>query len=82
MYRTSFGSAGSRLSDYDYVQFLTRSQVAWEYLRRNPDYRQAWRLSAPGRVLPVRLTDGTILLRARRRYLRAEHWGLYTFRRP
>lgn len=71
-----------KLSDYNYIRFLTRSRVAWEYLRRNPDYRRDWRLSAPGRPNPIDLIDGTILLRARRRFARAEAWGLYIFRGP
>lgn len=70
-----------RLSDYDYVRFLTRSRVAWEYLRRNPDYRRDWHVCAPGRPQPIRLNDETVLLRAQRRFLRAEAWGLCTFRR-
>lgn len=69
------------LSDYDYVRLLTRSQTAWEYLRRNPGYRSDWRTSGPGRPRPIHLTDDTVLLRARRRFLRAEAWGLCTFRR-
>lgn len=70
-----------RLSDYDHVRMLTRSRVAWEYLRRNSEYQTDWRISAPGRPHPIHLTDDTVLLRARRRFLRAEAWGLYTFRR-
>ncbi len=34
-----FAPGASRLSDYDHVRLLTRSRVAWEYLRRNPEYR-------------------------------------------
>lgn len=75
-------SDAARLSDYDHVRILTRSRVAWEYLRRNPDYRRDWRVSAPGRPRPISLNDGTVLLRVRRRFLRAEAWGLCTFRRP
>lgn len=71
-----------KLSDYDYLRFLTRSRFAWEYLRRNPDYRRDWRLSAPGRPNPINLIDGTILLRARRCFARAEAWGLCIFRGP
>ena len=69
-----------RLSDYDYVRFLTRSRMAWEYLRRNSDYQSDWRSSAPGRPQPTQLIDGTVLLRARRRFMHAETWGLCTFR--
>lgn len=70
-----------RLSDYDHLRFLSRSRVAWEYLRRNPDYRRDWRLCAPGRPRPIPLADDTVLLRARRRFARAEAWGLCSFRR-
>ena len=69
------------LVDYDYVRLLTRSRIAWEYLRRSPDYRRDWRTSAPGRPRSIPLIDGTILLRAQRRFPRAEAWGLYSFRR-
>jgi hypothetical protein len=75
-------SGAPHLSDYDYVRFLTRSRVAWEYIRRHPDYRRDWRIFAPRQPRPTYLTDGTVMLRARRRFVRAEAWGLYTFRRP
>lgn len=80
-YHNSLMSGGLRLSDYDYVRLLTRSRVAWEYLRRNPDFGRDWHLSKPGQPIPVRLLNDTTLLRARRRFLRAEAWGLCTFRR-
>lgn len=80
-YDTHAASGAQRLSDYDYVRFLTRSRMAWEYLRRNADYRRDWRLSAPGRPTPLHLNDGTIMLRLRRRFARAEAWGLCLFRR-
>lgn len=70
-----------RLADYNYVRVLTRSRVAWEYLRRNFEYQSDWRISAPGRPRPLDLTDDTVLLRAQGRFLRAEAWGLCTFRR-
>ncbi|MEQ8694822.1 MAG: hypothetical protein RIC85_05870 [Gammaproteobacteria bacterium] len=80
-YATPSTTSARRLSDYDHVRLLTRSRVAWEYLRRNREYVIDWHLSAPGRPQPIRLTDETILLRARRRFLHAEAWGLCTFRR-
>lgn len=73
-------SAAPSLGDYDYIRFLTRSRLAWEYLRRNPDYRAEWRRARPGRPQRIALTDGSVMLRAQRRYLRAEAWGLCTFR--
>lgn len=81
VFQSPFATGAPLLSDYDHLRLLARSRVAWEYLRRNPEYQSDWRSSVPGRPRPVPLTDGTILLRARRRFLRAEAWGLYTFRR-
>lgn len=58
------------------------SDWAWEFLRRNPDYRAGWRAVVPKRLPYVTLADGTQLLRLRRRYPRAEQWGLYAFADP
>jgi hypothetical protein len=58
------------------------SDWAWEFLRRNPDYSTDWRASVPKRLPYVTLNDGTQLLRLRRRYPRAERWGLYAFTDP
>jgi hypothetical protein len=58
------------------------SDWAWEFLRRNPDYASDWRSSVPRHLPCVRLSDGTKLLRLRRRYPRAERWGLYAFADP
>lgn len=69
------------IADYDHIRMLTRSRLAWEYLRRNPDYCRDWLLSAPGRPRHISLADGSTLYRARRRYLHAEAWGLCSFRR-
>jgi len=79
-FRSPFAGATPHLSDYDYVRQLTRSCVAWEYLRRNPDYRHDWRLFAADLPEPVTLVDGTILLHARECLPRAEAWGLCIFR--
>lgn len=73
-------SAAPPLGDYDHIRLLTQSRLAWEYLRRNPDYRAEWRCARPGRPQRIALTDGSVMLRARRRYRRAEAWGLCTFR--
>ena len=79
--QSPFAPGAPHLGAYDHVRLLTRSRVAWEYLRRNSEYRSDWRISAPGHPQPIPLTGGTVLLRARRRFLRAEAWGLCTFRR-
>lgn len=44
-------------------------------------YRSDWR-ATPRCVHAVVLSDGTVLLRMRRRYLRAERWGLFAFADP
>jgi len=75
-----FGRWPLRLDDYDFVRLLTRSRLAWEYLRRNGAYRRAWRLSAAGRPRPIRLLREATLLRVRRRFRCAETWGLCIFR--
>lgn len=61
---------------------LDMSDWAWEFLRRNPAYRSDWRASIPRRLPVVTLHDGTRLLRLRRRYPRAERWGLFAFTDP
>ena len=58
------------------------SDWAWEFLRRNKDYAKDWRASVPRHVRSLTLSDGTRLLRLRRRYPRAERWGLYAFADP
>jgi hypothetical protein len=58
------------------------SDWAWEFLRRNRDYRAAWRSSVPHRLPCITLKDGTRVLRLRRRFPRAEQWGLYAFADP
>jgi hypothetical protein len=55
---------------------------AWEFLRRNQDYVADWRSSVPRHLPYVTLQDGTRLLRLRRRFPRAEKWGLHTFPDP
>ena len=63
-------------------QAFDPSDWAWEFLRRNGGYQADWRAATP-RTLPcAKLRDGTMLLRLRRRYLRAERWGLYAFADP
>jgi hypothetical protein len=58
------------------------SDWAWEFLRRNPDYHADWRCSVPRHQPLITLNDGTRLLRLRRRFPRAEQWGLYAFADP
>ncbi|MFC5373834.1 transcriptional regulator domain-containing protein [Brevundimonas faecalis] len=56
---------------YDYIDALTPGDLAWEFLRRNPDYRKSYsELVAVGR-----LTESTA-----REF--AAKWGLRFRRRP
>lgn len=50
---------------YDYVEQLTPSQLAWEFLRRNPEYKKAFQeFVSSGRISP----DDAVIF--------AEQWGL------
>lgn len=55
---------------------------AWEGLRRNPDYRQAWYRRPRQGVSRIRLSSGTMLIRVRQRYPDAELFGLSCFADP
>ena len=56
---------------YDYIDKLTPGDLAWEFLRRNPDYRNAYRdLVATGRLTEAIAQEF------------AERWGLRFRRRP
>jgi len=61
---------------YAYVLDLCRSDLAWEFLRRNADYQRDYRLSRRGAERPRRLAGGQYLLRLRRRSPRCHRWGL------
>lgn len=56
---------------YDYIDKLTPGDLAWEFLRRNPEYRQSYQ-----EMLAIgRLTEDVA-----REF--AEQWGLRFRRRP
>ena len=58
-------------ASYDYIDKLTPGDLAWEFLRRNPDYRNAYRdLVATGRLTEAIAQEF------------AERWGLRFRRRP
>ena len=59
---------------------LSNAAWAWEFLRRNPDYRQAYRANRPGMMKPITLKSRTRLIRLRKRFPEAENWGLLFFR--
>lgn len=55
---------------------------AWEGLRRNLSYRADCRAHAHAALTAIPLSGGARLLRAPRRYLGAEKWGLLAFADP
>jgi len=70
------------LEDYDYTRLLTRPCWAWEFLRRDGNYRRDWLSSRPGRSDPILLRSNVKVVRLRKRFSRAEAWGLCSFRGP
>lgn len=70
------------IAAYGYVLDLPPSDLAWEFLRRNPDYQRDFRAAVRGRQRPRRLKSGLHLTRVRRHPTRCSHWGIYPFRRP
>jgi hypothetical protein len=68
------------LQAYDYLRTATKSDWAWEYLRRNFDYQASARLRHRRGVARHSLVAGPILTRLRARHVEAERWGLACFR--
>src|SRR5262245_61196597 len=70
------------LARYAYVLQVCRSDLAWEFLRRNPEYQRDHRLSRRGAERPRRLASGQYLTRLWRRSPRCHRWGLDPFVDP
>lgn len=70
------------VEQYRYLLGLAPCGLAWEFLRRNPDYQRDWRLSSPGQVTRLSFNNGWQAIRLRRRYRQAEGWGLKFFADP
>ena len=66
---------------YDYVLTLNAVELAWEFLRRNPDYRAAFATSPPVVDMPEQVATGKRIWSARQDLPLAASWGLHTFRR-
>jgi len=65
---------------YAYTKNLTREAWAWEFLRRNPAYRDAWKESSRGRTPDETEQAGPRIVQLTRRSEEAEIWGLVSFR--
>jgi hypothetical protein len=77
------GTAWDRcLEDYAYTRELDCTGWAWEFLRRNEDYKRDYRMNRAGHPIAVKHVSGAILYRLRRRFLLAETWGLEMFADP
>lgn len=66
------------LSDYDYTWTLSRSRWAWEFLRRNPEFRAAATPEYRARISNRIACHGITILRPKsdQAEAEAEHWGL------
>ena len=71
-----------RLDDYAYTTGLDGPGWAWEFLRRNDKFLIECRSSRAGLPVEIKHTSGAIYLRPRRKFLRAEVWGLMLFPDP
>ena len=58
------------------IALLNDADWAWEFLRRNPDYKRDYRLSRSRLLKTVQHTSGNSFIRVRRRCPYAKTWGL------
>ena len=68
-----------RLDDYAYTKGLDGPGWAWEFLRRNDKFLIECRSSRAGLPVEIKHASGAIYMRPRRKFLRAETWGLMLF---
>lgn len=66
---------------YDYVLTLNEQELAWEFLRRNPEYQREAEQHYADQIEPRRLPSGQLLWRIRTPQHKAKRWGLCPFRR-
>ena len=69
------------LQAYEHLRTATMTDWAWEYLRRNPAYQAEARLHRRRGVVHRPFATGTVFTRMHARHVRAEAWGLCSFRR-
>lgn len=68
--------------DYAYTRELEGTGWAWEFLRRNADYRDDFRSSESDDIVVVTLPSGTTLYKLQTPQVTAENWGLALFADP
>jgi hypothetical protein len=79
--RQSADANSSSTHDYDYVLTLNDAELAWEFLRRNPEYQQDYHAARIRRSKPRRHAS-TLVWRRSAEDAGARRWGLCSFRRP
>lgn len=70
------------LRRYEYTARLSKSRWAWEFLRRNPDFREAASRHSPDEVSYRRACRSIMILRPRCDQAEASRWGLAFFPDP
>ena len=50
------------LADYDPIPYLPKPLIAWEYLRRHPEYRRAWTEAVQDRPRRTEIDERTVLI--------------------
>ena len=60
----------------------TYTGFAWEFLRRNPDYRIAFERSRASSIVPTQLERGSSYIRVKKPSKAAQKWGLQSFADP
>ena len=73
---------GRTRSDYAGCKGLTKTEWAWEFLRRNPDYKRAFIVSRSRLTKIARLNNGTPVMRPKGSQAGASEWGLECFSDP
>ena len=68
-----------QLDDYAYILTLNNAELAWEFLRRNSDYRNAFALIGKTPDTPERREPDLSVWRSSGKDEPATAWGLTTF---
>lgn len=80
---TEFVAAfGKTASEYAYTEDLTDTDWAWEFLRRNPDYRTDYYESRAKLSKEISHASGVRIYRTRGYHHNARKWGLAVFSNP
>ena len=67
--------------DYAYILTLSDAELAWEFLRRNPDYKQSYQAHHTVPFRPREHATGSRVWQIDEQEELARAWGLTNFRR-